>query len=165
MRNHHSIQFRSLIPRKYHCLSSYPPKMLIHIPHLGTRLKNCDMMERGCWQAMWHVHYLTAQTKNTAVQFRPIVSWWRCAVDRRWGMYIISLLKQRTLQCSSDHWSNTWQVTDSRIMGKWKWLFVNRSEYKGLISFMTEFLNQYQYGKAASVCLRNMMKNNDNFAE
>jgi len=31
-------------------------------------------------------------------------------------------------------WSNTWQVTDCRIMGRGKWLFVNGSEYKGLIS-------------------------------
>ena len=37
-------------------------------------------------------------------------------------------------------------------MGKRKWLFVNGCEYKVLISVMTDFLNQYQFRTAVSVC-------------
>ena len=50
-------------------------------------------------------------------------------------------------------------------MGKWKWLLVNGCEYKGLTFVMLEFLNQWQYGRDASVCLGVMVKNNDTSAE
>jgi hypothetical protein len=50
-------------------------------------------------------------------------------------------------------------------MGKWKWLFVNGCEFKGLISVMMEFLNWCQYGRAASVGLGILLKNNDTSSE
>jgi hypothetical protein len=50
-------------------------------------------------------------------------------------------------------------------MGKWKWLFVNCCEFKGVISVMMEYLNWYQDGRGASVCLGIMMKNNDSSVE
>jgi len=39
MRSHHSFHCRSLISLNYHHFSSYPPNMLMHLPHLGTSLK------------------------------------------------------------------------------------------------------------------------------
>jgi hypothetical protein len=50
-------------------------------------------------------------------------------------------------------------------MGKWKLLFVNGCEYKGLISVMMEHLNWFQYGRDAAVCLEIMLKYKDNSAE
>jgi hypothetical protein len=49
-------------------------------------------------------------------------------------------------------------------MGKWKWLFVNGSELKGLISVMIEFLNQCQYESDTSVCLGIAVKNDEKFS-
>jgi len=50
-------------------------------------------------------------------------------------------------------------------MGKWRYVFVNCFEFKGLISFMMEFLNQCQYGRDASVFWGILLQNNDNSAE
>jgi hypothetical protein len=52
------------------------------------------------------------------------------------------------------------QVTDCRILWKWKWLFVNGFECKGLIAGMMEFLNWCQDGRDSSVCLGIMVINN-----
>jgi hypothetical protein len=57
------------------------------------------------------------------------------------------------------------QVTDSRIMGEWKWLFVNGCEFKGLIYVMMEFLNWFQERRDASVFIAVMVKNNGTSAE
>ena len=43
-------------------------------------------------------------------------------------------------------------------MGKWKLLFVNGCEFKGLISVMMEFLNENEEGRIASVGLGIMVK-------
>ena len=59
-------------------------------------------------------------------------------------MCIISLLRQKKSCSAVQTIEAKRQVTDSRIMGKWKWLFVNGCELKGLISVMIEFLNKWQ---------------------
>jgi hypothetical protein len=51
-----------------------------------------------------------------------------------------------------------WKVTDSTIMRKWKWLFMNGCKCKSLICSVTEFLNLCQNGTNASVCSGIMFK-------
>jgi len=61
--------------------------------------------------------------------------------------------------------SNTWEVSDSAVKRKWKWQFVNGCECKSPVSARTKFLNPYQDGTDASICLWILLKNNDNSLE
>ena len=51
------------------------------------------------------------------------------------------------------------------VMGKWKWLFMNGCEFKGLISFTMEYLKLCQDRRDASVCLGIMLKYNETSVE
>jgi hypothetical protein len=51
-----------------------------------------------------------------------------------------------------------WEVSDSAVKRKWKWQFVNGCECKNPVSTRTKFLNPYQYGNDASVCLGILLK-------
>jgi hypothetical protein len=50
-------------------------------------------------------------------------------------------------------------------MGKWKWLFMNICEFKGLISVVMEIFTWCQDGGDGSVSLGITLKNNDTSAE
>jgi hypothetical protein len=50
-------------------------------------------------------------------------------------------------------WTSIWEVSNSTIMGKWKWLFMNGYECMSPIFTVTEFLNPCANGTDSSVCL------------
>lgn len=60
---------------------------------------------------------------------------------------------------------NIWEVSDSAVKRKWKWQFMNGCECKSPVPARTIFLNPYQDGTDASVCLWILLKNNANLVE
>lgn len=57
-----------------------------------------------------------------------------------------------------DCWSNIWDVADSTITGKWKWLFTDGCGYRSLITTARTFVNSYQDGTNSSMCSEMMPK-------
>jgi hypothetical protein len=57
------------------------------------------------------------------------------------------------VECSLGRRSSAWGLTDSTVMRKWKWMFVNSCECKRPISAATAFLKFNEGWKNASVCL------------
>jgi hypothetical protein len=53
----------------------------------------------------------------------------------------------------SGYWSNTWEVTDSTIIRKWKWMVVDGGKCKNADSAMIEYLNLCQDSLNMPVCL------------
>jgi len=58
----------------------------------------------------------------------------------------------------SDCGSNIWDVADSTITGKWKWLFMDGCGYRSLITTARRFVNSCKDGTNASMCSGMMSK-------
>jgi hypothetical protein len=84
----------------------------------------------------------------------------QCTTDRRFSEFFHWVMLDHPPQTVIwlDHWSNSWDVTDSITLMKRKWLFLNGRECKDLISATTELLNLSQDEENASICSRIMFK-------
>jgi hypothetical protein len=60
------------------------------------------------------------------------------------------------------HKNHNYDTTNSTIMKKWKWPFMNGCQCKCLICTVTKFLNSSQNWTYASMCLGIMLKYNEN---
>ena len=65
----------------------------------------------------------------------------------------------------NQHCSKSWDVADTTVVRKVKWVFLNGCKCKSPICTVTEVLNLCQDGIKASICLGIMLKNNDTSAE
>lgn len=84
-----------------------------------------------------------------------------CAV---WGFTVVQKDHVSQITCLGCG-SSTWEVSDSSVKRNWKWQFKNGYECRSPVSARRKFLNPYQDGNDASVCLWILLKHNGNFVE
>lgn len=155
MISHYIVQCSIFIPRKYNHFSRKPLNDTAVLSYLGRnlRLHVVGLLHLHPFMNS-HFHFLTVVKQPTFkvfLQWHKQLSKWSKSSQRNncnnscagYVLCGVALLWWKITPCYMnilDCWSHTWRISDSKIMWKWKWLFVNRCKWMCLISPAKELL-------------------------